>query len=93
MHVIIGRTLHSWVGIRFPPSAWSLINAVTWHLIAASALQSRYAFGEQERLVGEILRHIFRPLMVIIEPYNVKSTASKQVIVGRRFIATGRNGT
>ena len=91
--VVIGRAHHRRVRIGLVPTFRSNEQAVRRHPVIAACLQGRDTLGEQERFAREIAWDIFDPLTMVIETNEVERTALEEVIVGRRFIASCRDGT
>ena len=93
VHIVVGRTHESGVGIRQPPLLGSHIDAVGRHLVIAARLQGAHTLRHQERLAGEILRYILHPLVMIVETDDVDSPALEEMVVGIGFVASCRNRT
>ena len=92
VHVVVGRTHVGGIGIRQPPLLGGLEDAVGGHTVEAVGLQGRDALGHDERTAGEVLGHIGNPLMMVIEAHDINGLALEEMIVGRRLVATCRDG-
>ena len=86
MHVVVGRTHETGVGIGQPPLLRRLADGVAGHHVVACRLQGGDTFRHDERTAGEVLGHVFDPLMVVVEADDVDAFSFEQVIVGRRFV-------
>ena len=56
-------------------------------------MQSRDTLGEDHWLIGEVLGEVFNHLMMVVEAYDIDSTALEQMVVGVDLVTTGRDGT
>ena len=92
MHVVVGRTHIGRIGIRQPPLFGSHIYTVTGHHIVATRLKGRDTLRKDKRFIGEVLRYIFHPLMVVVETDDVNGTAFEKMVIGRGFVTACGNG-
>lgn len=93
MHIVVSRAHIRGVGIRHPPLFGSHNDAVGRHQVVASRLQGADTLGEDEGFVGEVLRHVLHPLMVVVEAHEVDGTALKEVVVGVGLVTASGNRT
>ena len=89
MHIVIGAAFERGVGVWHPPLLGSHIDSVAGHHIESTCLQGGDALAENEGLAWEILRHVFRPLMVVVKPDDVDGTALEEVVARIGLVAAG----
>ena len=64
------------------------VHAVARHAVVSAGSKSGIALSDDERLTREVHRYIRDILVVIVESYDVQCSASEEMIVRRRLVAS-----
>ena len=68
------------------------MHAVGRHVVIASRSKSGNAFGDDEGLAGEILRHAGKVGIVVVVAYDVERSAAEEVVAWIGLVTAGGDG-
>ncbi len=89
--VVIGGAHHRRIRERLVPSLRHNEERVGRHAVITPRGQCRDTFCEEERLAGEVFRHVLHVLMMIVVPDDVEGSTLEEVVVRARLITCSGN--
>ena len=81
------------VGVGLVPTLGHDTLFIARHLVISARLKCRNALRHEERLAGEVLRHVLYPLTVVVEAYQIYRSTLEKMVVRVGFVASCRYGT